>query len=184
LYSSAQAKDILDIFTHEVSKELDIIIYDSTNHSPIYQDGDFIVVKPESVRSVIEVKSILRLSEIKKSVQNYIDFAYEWYRFGKNHQSYWNETLRLPGLFIVNWKLRNKKGNLNHSSKTITQKIIEEYKQAEITGFYYKEKYFPFITACFVYDEFMINDTVILNLDGSVDYGYSISSTAWLKYLN
>jgi hypothetical protein len=76
----------------------------------------------------------------------------------------------------VNWKLRNKKGNLNHSSKTITQKIIEEYKQAEITGFYYKEKYFPFITACFVYDEFMINDTVILNLDGSVDYGYSISS--------
>jgi hypothetical protein len=73
LYSSAQAKDILDIFTHEVSKELDIIIYDSTNHSPIYQDGDFIVVKPESVRSVIEVKSILRLSEIKKSVQNYID---------------------------------------------------------------------------------------------------------------
>jgi hypothetical protein len=41
----------------EVSRQCDIIIYDSSFFSPIFKQGDFVVVPPESVMSVIEVKT-------------------------------------------------------------------------------------------------------------------------------
>jgi hypothetical protein len=176
LYISNEVKEILNIFTHEVSTELDIIIYDSTNYSPIYQDGDFVIVKPESVRSIIEVKSTLRLNEIEKSVQNYIDFAFKWYRFSQNHQRLLDESLKRPGLFIMNWTVaRGKKDRLKPGSKAVLKKIIEEYNKQEVVKFYYKEN-FPFISACFTYNEFIVNDVITLLPNGLTEYGYMISS--------
>jgi hypothetical protein len=177
LYISNESKDNLDIFTHEVSKELDVIIYDSTNFSPIYQDGDFVIVKPESVRSVIEVKSTLKLSEIAKSVQNYIDFAFKWYRFSQNHQPLLDEPLKRPGLFIMNWTVaRGNKNQLKPGSKAVLSKIIQGYQKEEVPRLYCKEKNFPFISACFVYNEFIVSDAEILLPNGSTEYGYIMSS--------
>lgn len=48
----------------EVSTQIDILIYDTTK--PIlFQDGDFIVVTPDLVRAVIEVKTQLRKNQMR-----------------------------------------------------------------------------------------------------------------------
>ncbi|KIQ02410.1 hypothetical protein RU07_11765 [Agrobacterium tumefaciens] len=42
-----------------VEQQLDIIIYDAVEHAAIFQTGNLVVVPPESVRAIIEVKSSL-----------------------------------------------------------------------------------------------------------------------------
>ena len=51
------------ISDHQMSGELDIIIYDSTNYSTIFKDKDIVVLRPESVRVIIEVKSALNYKQ-------------------------------------------------------------------------------------------------------------------------
>lgn len=58
------------------SRQIDIIIWDSTNYAPIFRDGDFVIVPPESCSAVIEVKGKLTAKELKKSLLN-IDFSME-----------------------------------------------------------------------------------------------------------
>lgn len=43
----------------EISKQCDVIIYDSNFFPPIFKRGDFVIVLPESVMTVIEVKEKL-----------------------------------------------------------------------------------------------------------------------------
>jgi hypothetical protein len=77
----------------------------------------------------------------------------------------------------MNWTVaRGKKDQLTPGSKAVLSKIIQGYKKEELTKFYYKEKNFPFISACFIYNEFIVSETEIDLPNGSVEYGYIISS--------
>lgn len=49
---------------NEVSTQIDILIYD-TNYPILFQDGDFVVVTPDLVRAVIEVKTCIEPSRIQ-----------------------------------------------------------------------------------------------------------------------
>ena len=54
---------------HEISSQLDIIVYD-TAHYPIYQRfGDSVIVPPEGVVAVISVKKHLRIDDIEHEVE-------------------------------------------------------------------------------------------------------------------
>jgi hypothetical protein len=52
------------------SKQIDIIIWDSTNYAPIFRDGEFVVVPPEACSAIIEVKSKLNSKELHDSLLN------------------------------------------------------------------------------------------------------------------
>lgn len=52
------------------SRQIDIIIWDSTNYAPIFRDGDFVIVPPESCSAVVEVKGKLTARELGKSLLN------------------------------------------------------------------------------------------------------------------
>jgi hypothetical protein len=56
--------------TKTISKQTDIIIWDSLDNSPFYRDSDFVIVPPESVKTVIEVKSTLTSDTLKKALTN------------------------------------------------------------------------------------------------------------------
>ena len=54
---------------HEVSGQLDIIVYD-TSHYPVYQRfGESVIVPPEGVVAIISVKKHLRISDVKHEIQ-------------------------------------------------------------------------------------------------------------------
>jgi hypothetical protein len=46
----------------EISKQIDIIIYDNT-YPVLFREGDFVITSPESVKAIIEVKTKLYLSK-------------------------------------------------------------------------------------------------------------------------
>ena len=60
------------------SRQIDIIIWDSANYAPIFRDGDFVIVPPESCSAVVEVKGKLTAKELSKSLLN-IDSLIEFY---------------------------------------------------------------------------------------------------------
>jgi hypothetical protein len=53
------------------SKQIDILIWDSTDYSAIFRDGEFVIIPPEACRVVIEVKGNLRSSDIEKTIDSF-----------------------------------------------------------------------------------------------------------------
>ncbi|MBS1596068.1 MAG: hypothetical protein JST90_17280 [Bacteroidetes bacterium] len=62
-------------FIEGLSKQIDIIIYDSHNHSPTFIEGELVVVKREAVRAIIEVKSTLDSTNLKESLQDFYNIT-------------------------------------------------------------------------------------------------------------
>jgi hypothetical protein len=65
----------------ENSKQLDIIIWDCSKHAAVYRTRNFVIVPPESVAVVLEVKSSLKKSDITKGLSQLLtvsplDLAY------------------------------------------------------------------------------------------------------------
>jgi hypothetical protein len=52
------------------SKECDIIIYSAAEYGPLFVSGDIVVVSPESVRCVIQVKGTVSLDNMGDSIGN------------------------------------------------------------------------------------------------------------------
>jgi hypothetical protein len=57
-----------------VTSQIDIIIYDNT-HPILFQEGDFVILTPQCVHAIIEVKTSLRSSSFKVTAQKIIDNA-------------------------------------------------------------------------------------------------------------
>lgn len=53
-----------------VSPQIDIIIHDEYQYPPIYRTGDYVVVLPDSVKAVIEVKKELNSSNFRSALKN------------------------------------------------------------------------------------------------------------------
>ena len=52
------------------SRECDIIVFNAVEYGPLFRSGDILVVTPEAVRCVIEVKGTLRRETILDAVKN------------------------------------------------------------------------------------------------------------------
>lgn len=56
-------------FIHGCDRQIDIIIYDRLEYAPLFREGDLVVVLPESVRAVIEVKTNLTKQQLVSSLK-------------------------------------------------------------------------------------------------------------------
>jgi len=65
---SSGAKTTLSADADIVTPQLDIIIHDTNYYAPLFRSEDFVVVLPESVRAVIEVKKCLDRSKLEDAV--------------------------------------------------------------------------------------------------------------------
>jgi hypothetical protein len=61
-------KSLLPADADIVTPQLDIIIHDTNHDAPLFRSEDFVVVLPESVRAVIEVKKCLDRSKLEDAV--------------------------------------------------------------------------------------------------------------------
>lgn len=61
------------------SKQIDIIIWDSHEFSPVFQDEEFVIVPPEACRAVVEVKSTFNRKSMLKALSS-LDTILEFVR--------------------------------------------------------------------------------------------------------
>ncbi|MBF7141339.1 MULTISPECIES: DUF6602 domain-containing protein [Pseudomonas] len=55
-------------FIYGCSRQLDVVIYDRLEYAPLFREGDLVVVPPNAVRAVIEVKTGLTANELRESL--------------------------------------------------------------------------------------------------------------------
>ena len=53
-----------------LSKQIDLLIWNSHAHAPFFRDGEVVIIAPEALVGAIEVKSTLTTAELKKSLVN------------------------------------------------------------------------------------------------------------------
>ncbi len=54
----------------ETSRECDIIIYSKSEYGPLFMSGDIVVLNPEAVRAVVQVKGTLNMENFKDAIAN------------------------------------------------------------------------------------------------------------------
>lgn len=63
-------------FIINLPRQIDILIYDRLDYAPVFREGDLVVVSPESVRAVIEVKTKITSSNLESALELLDDAAY------------------------------------------------------------------------------------------------------------
>jgi hypothetical protein len=153
------------------SKQIDIIIYDSFNYSPIFIDGDFVVLPPEAVRYIIEVKGFL--GGRNDFMNGVIDFGQKWADYYINYHNEYRQSQSMgpaPHVTVFNWqKYVPKKGEPIDFERTQT-KICEKYnnffsKNPQYIGMAMHKltRQFPMINKCYLYENFIIESETISN---------------------
>ncbi len=54
--------------TGQTSRECDIIVYSAAEYGPLFLSGDIVVVKPEAVRCIIQVKGTINPENLKDAI--------------------------------------------------------------------------------------------------------------------
>jgi hypothetical protein len=141
--------DILNRSDHTVSHQCDVIVYDSSDFPVVFRDQDFVVVRPESVCSVIEVKGTLDHRQIESSVMKFIDFGRKWKRCNEFYIARHEPPSKTPGLFMVGWQIGvDTGGKLKTDGKRLREQIVRIYRrevcEEELGGF-------PILDSAFIY---------------------------------
>lgn len=126
---------IIDIENNQLSRQVDIIIYEDGKFPPIYQHNDFVIVECNTVLSTIEVKAKIDSENIKdasenmESVKNILPYGRNWFSIGVNgikekkqiHEYVFSKLKNCEGLLILSY---------NHyfeRDKIYTSNGIEEF---------------------------------------------------------
>ncbi len=140
-----------------VSKQCDIIVYDSFNHPIVFKDGDFVVVRPEAVKCIIEIKSTLSSSSLKTALEGVFDFAQKWRETQKYYRSrhhYIGET-DYPSVFILAWDQKiAKSGNPEINARGVREAVAKIYRENQSLD---DADAFPILDKLFVYNKYEIS---------------------------
>lgn len=58
-----------------LSRQVDLLIWDSSNHSPFFRDGDFVVIPPTACKAAIEVKGHLDHGQLHEGLHNLLELT-------------------------------------------------------------------------------------------------------------
>lgn len=120
--------DLRNKVKYEVSNQLDILVFDSHNYPPIFKDGEFYVVRPESVRSIVEVKGYLKQTDIKDTVENYLELGRKFTNYYKCMHNYDGDIYSL-GFYLVGFNVYTNKKGYSVNGKTLRRNIAKYYSK-------------------------------------------------------
>lgn len=171
--------DAMNMGSHSISKQCDIIVYDSAEIPVVFRDGDFVVVRPDSVRAVIEVKGSASPHEIKSTLESSLDFGRKWQQCQKFYQKRSQALVRTPAMFAMCWDTkRSSKGRPTTSGKRIEKQIADFYREnldkTDLKGL-------PRLDALYVYNECEVGATACVPEGGPIHSGYSAHSGRFLR---
>lgn len=163
---------------HEVSSQLDLIVYNSTDFPIVFRDQDFVVVRPESVRSIIEVKGSLTSKDVDETIDSYIDFGMKWKRCSNLYEKTHGPKLHMPRLMLMAWAVAfDDKGYPKSDGERLRKQIVKKYKEipkTEIQGL-------PKLDSAYIYNDCRVDFTVQIGNDG-VKLGYGTSRGQLVRY--
>jgi hypothetical protein len=55
------------------SPEIDILVHDTNQYQPLFRMGDFVIVRPQAVRAIIQVKRTLTKPKVRQAINNVVN---------------------------------------------------------------------------------------------------------------
>ncbi len=146
--------------SHEISKQLDVIIYDSTEYAPIFRDGDFVIVPPRAVRAIVEVKSSASYSSVRDVVEWAIDFGNKWDRCCGTYTEMAFKPPRPPALIAMFWDVYvTPSGTQEITPKNLSMRICDTYNELVKPPI---KKTFPVIDIATIYSKVLVRPTIYI----------------------
>jgi hypothetical protein len=146
--------DTLNRSAFAISRQCDIMIFDSTDVPVIFRDDDFVVIRPESVRAVIEVKGSLSTDSLSEMLDSFYDFGTKWRTTDLFYKSHYQSSSPPPMLIGMAWKIKKSKGHVVMTPASIRQSIADFYNERMSCV---SETKFPALTSLSVYNECCIS---------------------------
>jgi len=166
---------------HKVSKQIDIIVYDSLNFPTVFKDGDFVIVRPESVRSIIEVKGSIDSKQITSFMELFIDFARKWAETDMYYRKNRLTPLCYPRLLVMNWMVSvDTKGRPRTNGQQLRRKITDAYRK-KVKPEELRNGMFPLLRSAYIYDDCYVGS--VLSVINDEDYaGYWTMRGKFIQY--
>lgn len=157
-----------------VSNQLDIIVYDDTNYPKVFSDEDFVIVRPESVRSIVEVKGFLNTSKSSEFMDLFIDIGKKWrdcdlyYR----NSGYTSQLqYKKPGLFLMCWDIAvGKDGRLKGDGGKLRKQIVSKYKK--LPKSLLADRNFPILRNAYIYNDCCVDSIINVAENNEMSFGY------------
>lgn len=132
--------DPLNRSAFAVSRQCDILIFDSSTIPPVFRDEEFVILRPEAARAIIEVKGSLTIKQTRNLLSFCEDFGRKWRRTQLFYKAHNQVLTPYPALFVMGWKIRQgKNGHPETTPSKIREIIAEHYasklSQDELDGF-------------------------------------------------
>lgn len=173
--------DLINLHSHTVSRQIDILVYDSSNYPPVFKDDDFVIVRPESVRSVIEVKGALDGNQINSFMDSLIDFGKKWVQCNSFYKEWCQPELKPPSIFVMNWRIAVDTGGRQKSDgKRLREEIVEQYKK-NLQAADYCNGDFPTLNAAYIYNDCIVSRS-LWTKENEIKLGYFTDRGKFVRY--
>jgi hypothetical protein len=153
------------------SHQCDILVYDAWAHPVVFEDGDFVVLRPEAVRAVVEVKSSLDGASLRSTLKAMLGFAKEWKKCATFYQEQGHrKALHEPGQFLLAWQVSvDASGKERISGHQVRNRIVEFYSKNVSKE---EVKVLPLLRAAYVYNDYIVSQMGRSDQKGDYSFGY------------
>jgi hypothetical protein len=170
----SQYHDPLNHSAFSISRQCDILIYDVAKYPAVFRDRDFVVVRPEAVRAVIEVKGSLSRRDVSDALISFHDFGVKWRTTQLFYREQYVPLTPRPSLIVMAWSIpTDATGRLRITPAAVCRMISKFYAKNvnldEIDGY-------PLLQQFLIHNEAQIvaSAQVEETSEGYVDhYGWS-----------
>jgi hypothetical protein len=134
-----------------MSRECDILVYDVMRYPVVFRDGDFVIIRPEAVRAVIEVKGSLSLQETRDALASFHYFAVKWRETQIFYRKLHGPITPKPPLFIMAWRISTDAAGRRRATPSSVREAIanfyaENVQLSEVDGY-------PFLEQLLIHNE-------------------------------
>lgn len=161
--------DLWNLRDFDVSSQLDIIVYDDYNYPPILKEDEFVVLRPEAVRAVVEVKGFLSTADIIDSVDSFAKLGRRWVQYDKYINSWKKEELHWPSFSLMAWNVAvDTKGRKKANGKILRQSIVKRYRSL-LSSDELARNGIPTLNNAFIYRDCSVFRTTSIDERGAMD---------------
>ena len=155
--AAGQHFDHLNRSAFSVSRQCDILVFDGNNYPPVFKDGDFVVLRPEAVKAVIEVKGSISVPEVRQLVESFLDFAGKWRATQVFYRDHHQQLCDAPTLLAMGWSMAKRSdGRPSTNPEKLWKTISDRYRLRAIET---DLDAFPLLSNLYIYNEVEIGST-------------------------
>lgn len=178
---SSDNPDFWNLKEHYVSHELDIVVFDDYNFPPIFRDGDFVVLRPESVHAIVEVKGYLTKRKIGDAVKKFLCLGHKWKQYSDYYERCGQRKLHIPSFHLMGLNVYvNEAGKPDCNGETLRKTIVETYRN-NLSREDIEARSIPLLNNAYIYNDCAVNYCQYL-FDKVSGFGYSTSRGRFLRY--